>query len=45
MVHASLVLILMDTAVSVLQASQELDVTWVGKDSRCDSNITKQIIQ
>ena len=44
MVHASLDLILMDTAVSVLQASQELNVTRVGNDSYCDDNITKPII-
>ena len=45
MAHASLVLIPMDTVASVLQASQELNVTRVGNDSHCDSNITKQIIQ
>ena len=44
MVHASLVLVLMDTAASVLQAPQELNVARVGDDSHCDGNITKLII-
>ena len=44
MVHAGLALILMDTAASVLQASQGLNVTRVGNDSHCDGNITKPII-
>ena len=41
MVHASLVLIPMDTAASVLQASQELNVTRVGNGSHCDKQYYK----